>query len=103
MHFNMVNLMVLAALAASLLLLFRSAERVPAVIAVIASGIQALIALRLVTFHGPPYLGTLLAAALAVAGVWAWSRAGSKPAVTAATVVAFIGLVQLLLALRLMA
>lgn len=103
MHFNMVNLMVLAALAASLLLLFRSAERVPAVIAVIASGIQALIALRLVTFHGPPHLGTLLAAALAASGAWAWSRAGSKPAVTAATVVAFIGVVQLLLALRLMA
>lgn len=103
MHFNMVNLMVLAALAASLLLLFRSAERVPAVIAVIASGIQALIALRLVTFHGPPHLGTLLAAALAGAGAWAWSRAGSRPAVTAATVVAFIGVVQLLVALRLMA
>lgn len=103
MHFNMVNLMVLAALAASLLLLFRSAERVPAVIAVVAAGIEALIALRLVTFHGPPYLGTLLAGALAVAGAWAWSRAGSKPAVTAATVVAFIGLIQLLMALRLMA
>ncbi|HTE54897.1 MAG TPA: hypothetical protein VK698_28785 [Kofleriaceae bacterium] len=103
MHFNMVTLMILGALAASLLLLFRSGERIPAIIAVVAAGVETLIALHLVSFHGPPYLGTVLAAALTIAGAWAWSRVGSKPAVTAATLVAFIGLVQLLVALRLLA
>jgi nicotinamide riboside transporter PnuC len=103
MHFNMANLMILGALLAALVLLFRSAERIPAAIAVVAAGLQALIAFRLVTFHGPPYLGLVLAASLAVAGLWAWSSAGSKPAVSAATVVALIGLIQLLIALKLLA
>lgn len=103
MHFNQANLMIVAALLASLFLVLRTGDKVPAVIALIVSGIEALIAFRLVTFHGPPHLGLLLAAALAGAGAWAWSRSGSKPAVTAATVVTFIGIIQLLVALRLMA
>jgi hypothetical protein len=103
MHFNQANLMILGALLASVFLVLRTADKVPAVVALIVSGIEALIAFRLVTFHGPPHLGLLLAAALAGAGAWSWTRAGSKPAVTAATVVVLIGIIQLLVALRLMA
>ena len=103
MHFNMPNLMILGALAASLVLVFRSGERIPAFIALAASALEALMAFRLVTIKGPPQLGLILAAALAVAGCWSWMRASSKPTVTAATAIAFIGIVQLLVSLRVLA
>ncbi len=95
MHFNMANLMILGALVASFVLVFRSAERLPAFIGLVASALEALIAFRLVTIKGPPHLGLILAAALALGGGWSWLRAGTKPAVSAATVVAVIGAVQL--------
>jgi len=102
MHFDQANLMILGALAASLFLTFRSGDRIPAVVALIAAGLEALIAFRLATFHGIPYRGFVLAAALAAGGAWSWLRASSKPAATAATVVTLIGLLQLLAALRLL-
>jgi hypothetical protein len=103
MHFNMPNLMILGALVASFVLVFRSGERIPAFIALAAAALEALIAFRLVTIKGPPSLGLVLAAALTVAGVWSWMRASSKVTVTAATVVALIGVIQLLVALKVMA
>jgi len=96
MHFNMANLMILGALLASCVLVFRSAERLPAFIALAASALEALIAFRLVTIKGPPYLGLILAALLALGGGWSWLRAGTKPAVSAATIVAVIGAIQLI-------
>ncbi|HKE20008.1 MAG TPA: hypothetical protein VKB80_34275 [Kofleriaceae bacterium] len=103
MHFNMPNLMILGALLASFVLLFRSGERIPAFIALIAAALEALIAFRLVSFKGPQHLGLILAAALTVGGAWAWVRAVSKPAVAAATVIALIGIIQLLVALKVLA
>ena len=103
MHFNMANMMILAALLAALVLVFRAGERVPAIIALVVSGLEALLAFRLLTINGPSSLWLILTAVLTGAGVWAWSRAGSKPAVTAATVVTLIGLIQFLVALRLLA
>lgn len=103
MHFNMANLMILGALLASLVLVFRAGERVPAVVALVVSGLEALVAFRLVTINGPRSLGLILAAALALSGGWAWLRSSSKEAVTAATVVALIGAIQLLVALDLLA
>lgn len=100
MHFNMSNLMILGALAASLLLVFRSGERIPAFIALAAAALEALIAFGLVTIRSAPSLGLILAAALTLAGGWAWMRASSKPTVTAATVVALVGVIQLLVALK---
>ena len=103
MHFNMPNLMILGALLASFVLLFRSAERIPAFIALVAAALEALIAFRLVSIKGPAQLGLILAAGLTLGGAWSWVRAASKPAVTAATVIAFIGVIQLLVALRVLA
>jgi hypothetical protein len=103
MHFNMSNLMILGALIASFVLVVRTGERIPALIALVVSGLEALIAFRLLTLHGPAHLDLILAAALAAAGVWAWMRVGGKPAVTAATVVALVGAIQFLVALGLMA
>ena len=98
--FNMANLMILAALLASFVLVFRAGERVPAILALVVTALEALMAFGLLSIRGPAYLGLLLAAVLAVAGVWALGRAGAKPVVTAATVVALVGVIQLLLQLK---
>lgn len=103
MHFNLPSVMILAALLASLVLVFRAGERIPAIISLAAAALQALIAFRLITIKGPPSLGIALSAALVLGGVWSWMRAASKPAVTAATVVALIGIIQLLIGLKVLA
>ncbi len=72
----MPNLMILGALAASLVLVFRSGERIPAFIALAAAALEALIAFRLVTIKGPPSLGLILAAALTLAGVLVMDAGG---------------------------
>lgn len=100
MNFTMGNLLILSALLASFVLVFRAGERIPAIIALVVSGLEALIAFGLISIRGPAYLGLLLATGLAVAGVWALGRTGTKPTVSAATVVALVGVVQLLLALE---
>jgi len=96
MHFNQPNLMILGALLAAFVLVFRSGEKVPAFIALAVAALEALIAFRLVTIKGPASLGLILAVLLAAAGIWSWMRAASKPAVTAATVVALVGVIQVL-------
>jgi len=103
MHFNLPNVMILAALLASLILVFRAGDRIPAIIALVAAGLEALLAFRLLTIRGPASLGLILSAVLAGAGAWAWLRASSKPTVTGATVVTLIGLIQFLVALRVLA
>lgn len=96
MHFNQPNLMILGALLAAFVLVFRSGEKIPAFIALAVAALEALIAFRLVTIKGPASLGLILAILLAAAGIWSWMRATSKPAVTAATVVALVGVIQVL-------
>jgi drug/metabolite transporter (DMT)-like permease len=103
MHFNLPQVLIVCALVASFVLVFRASERIPAFIALAVSGLEALIAFRLVTINAPSSFGLILAAALAAAGAWSWSRASSKPSVSAATVVVLIGVIQLLWALRILA
>ncbi|HEY0133644.1 MAG TPA: hypothetical protein VGB85_06175 [Nannocystis sp.] len=94
---NAGTLLILAALAASLLLLVRTRSRLWPAIATAASALMALFALGLVSFavKGVP-LGLLLAATLTAAGVMAWLGSGGKLPVTAATVVIVVGAAQLL-------
>jgi hypothetical protein len=102
-QFNMPNLLILVALLGSLVLVFRSADRIPAFIALVAAALEALIAFRLITIKGPPSLGLILAAALLLGGAWAWTRSTTKPAVSAATAVSLVGLIQFLVALKVLA
>jgi hypothetical protein len=67
------------------------------IIAVAASGIEALLALHVVRFGVRGLnLSLLLGAALAVAGALIWNRTGGKTHVTAATVLMLVGAVQVL-------
>jgi hypothetical protein len=90
-----------AALAASAVLLFSTVGRPLAVVAVIASGLEVAMALGALRLHvaGLP-LGLVLGLALAVPGLLAWLRAASKPAVSAAAVVALAGVLQVVVAVQ---
>jgi len=92
----------IAALAGSIALVLGSASRALAIVALIASGLEVAMALGLirVSVAGVP-LSLVLGLGLAVPGLLAWLRASAKSAVSAATVVAFVGILQVVLALGL--
>jgi hypothetical protein len=90
-----------SALAASAILFLTGAARALAVLALVASGLEVAMALGLLRLHvaGVP-LGLGLGLLLAVPGLLAWLRASSKPAVSAAAIVAFAGVLQVFAALN---
>ncbi len=92
----------IAALAGSALLLFTSQGRVLPAIALVASGLEVVQVLGWLRVDvAGVNLGLVLALLLAVPGLIAWFRAAGKPAITAAAIVAFVGLVQIVERLRL--
>lgn len=90
-----------AALAASTVLFFSAVGRPLAVIALVASGLEVAMALGALRLHvaGIP-LGLALGLALAIPGLLAWLRSASKPAVSAAAVLALVGILQVAVAVR---
>jgi hypothetical protein len=91
------KLLILAAVAASAVLLSKLSSRTIALVALIASGVQALLVFGLLRMAVVGVnLGLILAITLLAVGGVAWSRSGGKPAITAATVVALVGALQLL-------
>jgi len=97
MHVSSGTALIVTALVASLFLALARGERVFSIVAVIASGIEALIAFKVITFSMRPVrIDVLLPGVLVVAGAVCWSRLSTKGQVTAATAVVLIGLLQLL-------
>jgi hypothetical protein len=96
------KLMVLVALAASVVLVTQASARLFPVVALAASGLEALLMFRIITFSisGVNML-LILAVALLVAGGVSWVQTESKTPVTAATAVVLIGAIQLAAALHL--
>ncbi len=90
-----------SALAASAMLFFSGVVRPLAAVALLASGLEVAMAFGLLRLHvaGVP-LGLVLGLCLAVPGLVAWLRAASKPAVSAAALVAFTGVLQTLVSLN---
>lgn len=96
------TVMVLAAVAASLVLVTQASARLFPIIALVASSLEALLVFKVVTFSvSGVNLGLVLAVALLVAGGVSWVQTESKTPVTAATVVALVGAIQLAGALHL--
>ena len=90
------QLMVLVALVGSIVLVARGGTRPFALVALIASGIEALLVFRLIQLSVARFdLMTILAAAMLVAGGVCWYREGGKATVTSATAVALVGALQL--------
>ena len=101
MHFNMATITIGIAFAASLYLFFTESNRLFPTIAAVASGVELLMAMGIMTLTLHKFrVDVILPAALAVAGIACWMKCSSKTAVTSATAVALIGAMQLLLALH---
>jgi hypothetical protein len=90
-----------AALAASVVLLFSTVGRALALAGLVASGLEVAMALGALRLHvaGVP-LGLVLGLALAIPGLIAWLRAASKPAISAAAILALVGCLQVTLAVH---
>jgi hypothetical protein len=90
-----------SALLAAAVLLLSAQSRVLAVIALVASALEVALAFGVlrVLAAGVP-LGLVLGLALAIPGLLAWLRASAKIAASAAAIVAFAGLLQVLVALN---
>jgi hypothetical protein len=86
------------ALVAAVLLLVFSASRTLAGIAVVSAALEVAMAFGLIRVHvaGVP-LGLVFGLGLAVPGALAWLRAAAKPAASASAIVAFVGIVQVLM------
>ena len=90
-----------AALAASIMLFLAPASRALAIIALVASGIEVLMVFGLLVLNvrtSVP-LQLVLGSLIAIPAVLIWLRASAKTGVSAATVLAFVGVLQVWLAL----
>jgi len=89
-----------AALAASAALFLSKQSRTLAAVALAASALEVAMAFRVLRLGlaGVP-LGLVLGLALAIPGVLAWLRASAKTAISAAAVVALVGVLQVFSAL----
>jgi hypothetical protein len=102
MHFNFANILVIATLLSSIYLLLQKSDRMFPTVAVIASGVQALLAFGLMSLTLAKFrVDVILPALLTLAGAICWGKSSSKGATTAATIVTLVGAMELLLALRL--
>ncbi|HSD20532.1 MAG TPA: hypothetical protein VLC54_10865 [Anaeromyxobacter sp.] len=85
----------ISALAASVLLVASSQQRVLPVIALVAAAVETAVAFGYlhISVSGLP-LGLILGLALALPGLVGWLRATAKGAISAAALVAFAGVLQ---------
>jgi hypothetical protein len=103
MHVSFGHALVVSALVASIVLLFHRDDRLFPALALVASGLEALMVFNVIELiSGKLRIDLILPALLAAAGAVCWGRSDSKPSTTAATVVTLVGLLQLVLALGVM-
>ena len=93
--------LIVCALIASVLLVLGGGERLIPLIALVACAIDALILFHVIQLSSAKLrIDVILPAVLVVTGGIAWSRAASKSAATASTVIAVVGLIRLFHALH---
>ncbi len=101
MHIDFGNALVIAALISAVMLVLGGGERAFPVIAVIAAGIEALIAFHIISISSGRFrIDIILPAVLLVAGAVCWHRCTSKTATTASTIVSLVAVIQLLVGLH---
>src|SRR5436189_6412931 len=95
MHSN--NLLTVVALAASILLVLKVPGRLFPLIALVASGFEVLRAFGILSLKVPVIGAALLfGGAMVVGGVGSWIKSSNKVPVTAAVLVALVGLMRVL-------
>jgi len=103
MHISFGHALVVSALVASVVLLLHRDDRLFPALALVASGLQALMVFHVIELSsGKLRIDVILPALLAVAGGVCWAKDDTKPTITAATVATLVGALQLLLALSVM-
>ena len=101
MTFHLFNALIVCALVGSIFVVLQQSERLFPMIALIVTVIEALMAFNVMQMSLAKYrIDVILPALLVLAAAICWSRASAKTATTAATVVLFSGLIQLLSALN---
>jgi hypothetical protein len=101
MHVQTTTALVVTALAASLYLLTQKGDRLYPGIAVLASGVHALIVFKVMALTiARVRLDIGLAGLLLIGGAICWTRSSTKSAVAASTVIVVIALLQLLVAVK---
>jgi len=101
MTIDFASAVVVCALIASLMLVLQGGQRLVPMIAFVACAIEVLIVFRVIQLSSAKFrIDVILAAILVVTGGICWSRSTAKSAITAATVITIIGLIQLLLAIH---
>ncbi len=98
---SLFDILSVAALAASLVLLFDAGARLPAFAAALAAALQAGILFHLVQVRSGNFpLPIVLSFAVLLAAGFAWTRAQAKPGVTAATAAVLAGAIRILKGFR---
>jgi hypothetical protein len=100
MHFGFAHTLVIAALVSSIWLMWQGGDRLFPTLAMVASGLEALITFNIISLSSGKFrIDVILPAVLLVAAGITWSRISTKGGITAATVATLVGAIQLLLAL----
>ena len=103
MTFNLGTVLMLLTFCSAVYLLLNKSDRMFPTLAVIASGLQLLMAFGLMSLTLARFrIDVILPAILVVAGVICWSKVSTKGTITAATIVTLMGATQLLGALRIL-
>jgi hypothetical protein len=101
MHVQFTTALVVTALIAAVVLVLDRGDRLFPILALIACGIEALLVFHVIELSSNKFrIDVILAALMAVAGGVCWARSGGKSAVTAATLVTLVGVIQLLYGLH---
>jgi uncharacterized membrane protein YjjB (DUF3815 family) len=91
------NLLTVVALAGSILLFFKGSGRLFPLIALVASAVEVLRGFGVLTLKVPVVGAALLfGGAMVIGGVGSWIKSSNKVPVTAAAVVAIVGLLRVL-------
>ena len=98
------NIAIIGAVLGSIVLLLQSGnQRLIAIVALIVSGIEALMAFGIMSVAFARFrIDVVLPALLLIAGIVLWARAKEKSGVTAATVVTLVGVAQVINALHIL-
>ena len=103
MHFNMATVLVITTLCAAIYLLLNKSDRMWPTIAVIAAGIQALMAFGLMSMTLAKFrIDVILPALLVLCGIVSWMKVSTKGTITAATLITLIAGLELVGALHLL-
>ena len=99
----MATVLIIMTFCSALYLLLNKSDRMFPTLAVIAAGLQLLMAFGLMSLTLAKFrVDVILPAILVVAGVVCWTKVSTKGTITAATIVLLMGAMQLLGALRIL-